>query len=177
MEERKRPPRLRDGGDRRCPRPAHSGRHGCRQTRQLRRQHHALYRGEPEDWVGRGAGVDDCGFARKVAAVERAVDVTPATIPWNFCAVSAGARSRRSPARSWPRDATHPGHPRRLRGLRRGGNFYPPPTRMRSAIASPAMSLPRARTRKSCAASARRPSSILECRLGEASGGALAAGF
>jgi nicotinate-nucleotide--dimethylbenzimidazole phosphoribosyltransferase len=35
--------------------------------------YHALYRGEPEDWVGRGAGVDDCGFARKVAAVERAV--------------------------------------------------------------------------------------------------------
>ena len=32
-----------------------------------------LYGGRAEDWVGRGAGVDDTGFARKVAAVERAV--------------------------------------------------------------------------------------------------------
>ncbi|MEN3930455.1 nicotinate-nucleotide--dimethylbenzimidazole phosphoribosyltransferase [Microvirga sp. W0021] len=30
----------------------------------------ALYGGKPESWVGRGTGVDDAGFARKVAAVE-----------------------------------------------------------------------------------------------------------
>jgi nicotinate-nucleotide--dimethylbenzimidazole phosphoribosyltransferase len=35
--------------------------------------YHALYGGRAEDWVGRGAGVDDAGFARKVMAVDRAV--------------------------------------------------------------------------------------------------------
>jgi nicotinate-nucleotide--dimethylbenzimidazole phosphoribosyltransferase len=34
---------------------------------------HALYGGRAEDWVGRGAGVDDAGLARKVGAVQRAV--------------------------------------------------------------------------------------------------------
>ncbi len=33
----------------------------------------ALYGGAAADWVGRGAGVDDAGLARKIAAVERAV--------------------------------------------------------------------------------------------------------
>mgnify|MGYP001765187970 FL=1 len=33
----------------------------------------ALYGGRAQDWVGRGAGVDDAGLARKIAAVERAV--------------------------------------------------------------------------------------------------------
>jgi nicotinate-nucleotide--dimethylbenzimidazole phosphoribosyltransferase len=35
--------------------------------------YHALYGGRAEDWVGHGAGVDDAGVARKVAAVRRAV--------------------------------------------------------------------------------------------------------
>ncbi|MBN9082221.1 MAG: nicotinate-nucleotide--dimethylbenzimidazole phosphoribosyltransferase [Rhizobiales bacterium 62-17] len=35
--------------------------------------YHALYGGSAQDWVGRGTGVDDAGFARKVSAVERAV--------------------------------------------------------------------------------------------------------
>jgi len=35
--------------------------------------HHALYRGDAADWVGRGAGVDDDGLQRKVAAVQKAV--------------------------------------------------------------------------------------------------------
>ena len=34
---------------------------------------HALYGGKAADWVGRGAGVDDEGMARKIEAVERAV--------------------------------------------------------------------------------------------------------
>jgi nicotinate-nucleotide--dimethylbenzimidazole phosphoribosyltransferase len=34
--------------------------------------YHALYGGRAEDWVGRGAGVDDIGWSRKVAAVARA---------------------------------------------------------------------------------------------------------
>ncbi len=34
---------------------------------------HALYGGAPEDWVGRGTGVDDAGLARKADAVRRAV--------------------------------------------------------------------------------------------------------
>jgi nicotinate-nucleotide--dimethylbenzimidazole phosphoribosyltransferase len=34
----------------------------------------ALCGGEPADWVGRGAGVDDEGLARKIDAVGRAVD-------------------------------------------------------------------------------------------------------
>lgn len=33
----------------------------------------ALYGGPPADWVGRGTGVDEAGFARKVAAVEAAL--------------------------------------------------------------------------------------------------------
>ncbi|MBL8587166.1 MAG: nicotinate-nucleotide--dimethylbenzimidazole phosphoribosyltransferase [Methylobacteriaceae bacterium] len=35
---------------------------------------HALWGGTAADWVGRGSGVDDAGLARKVAAVEAAVD-------------------------------------------------------------------------------------------------------
>ncbi|MEY3033640.1 MAG: nicotinate-nucleotide--dimethylbenzimidazole phosphoribosyltransferase [Actinomycetota bacterium] len=34
---------------------------------------HAVCGGQPEDWVGRGTGVDDDGLARKVAAVRSAV--------------------------------------------------------------------------------------------------------
>jgi nicotinate-nucleotide--dimethylbenzimidazole phosphoribosyltransferase len=34
---------------------------------------HALYGGEPEDWVGRGTGVDDAGLKRKADAVRAAV--------------------------------------------------------------------------------------------------------
>jgi nicotinate-nucleotide--dimethylbenzimidazole phosphoribosyltransferase len=33
----------------------------------------ALYGGAPADWVGRGTGVDEAGYARKVAAVEGAL--------------------------------------------------------------------------------------------------------
>ena len=35
--------------------------------------YHALYGGAPEDWVGRGTGVDDFGLKRKVEAVRAAV--------------------------------------------------------------------------------------------------------
>ncbi|MEA2857066.1 MAG: nicotinate-nucleotide--dimethylbenzimidazole phosphoribosyltransferase, partial [Methylobacteriaceae bacterium] len=35
--------------------------------------YHALYGGRAADWVGRGAGLDDAGWTRKAAAVERAV--------------------------------------------------------------------------------------------------------
>jgi nicotinate-nucleotide--dimethylbenzimidazole phosphoribosyltransferase len=35
--------------------------------------YHALYGGEPDDWVGRGAGVDDAGLRRKAGAVRAAV--------------------------------------------------------------------------------------------------------
>ena len=35
--------------------------------------YHALYGGIAADWVGRGTGVDDPGFARKIAAVDAAV--------------------------------------------------------------------------------------------------------
>src|ERR1700678_461506 len=34
---------------------------------------HALYGGKPEDWVGRGTGVDDAGLKRKADAVRAAV--------------------------------------------------------------------------------------------------------
>jgi nicotinate-nucleotide--dimethylbenzimidazole phosphoribosyltransferase len=37
--------------------------------------YHALYGGAPEDWAGRGAGVDDAGLARKIDAVGRAVSL------------------------------------------------------------------------------------------------------
>lgn len=33
----------------------------------------ALYGGQPEDWVGKGTGVDDAGLQRKITAVRRAV--------------------------------------------------------------------------------------------------------
>ena len=35
--------------------------------------YHALYGGDPEDWVGRGTGVDDEGLKRKAEAVRKAV--------------------------------------------------------------------------------------------------------
>jgi nicotinate-nucleotide--dimethylbenzimidazole phosphoribosyltransferase len=35
--------------------------------------YHALYGGEADEWVGRGAGVDDAGLKRKADAVHRAV--------------------------------------------------------------------------------------------------------
>ena len=35
--------------------------------------YYALYGGNAEEWAGRGAGIDDAGFARKVSAMERAV--------------------------------------------------------------------------------------------------------
>jgi nicotinate-nucleotide--dimethylbenzimidazole phosphoribosyltransferase len=35
--------------------------------------YHALYGGEPDDWVGRGAGVDEAGLGRKAEAVRAAV--------------------------------------------------------------------------------------------------------
>lgn len=35
--------------------------------------YHGLYGGEPQDWVGRGTGVDDAGLARKAEAVGAAV--------------------------------------------------------------------------------------------------------
>jgi nicotinate-nucleotide--dimethylbenzimidazole phosphoribosyltransferase len=35
--------------------------------------YHALYGGEAKDWVGRGTGIDDSGYQRKVDAVARAV--------------------------------------------------------------------------------------------------------
>ncbi|HUG61479.1 MAG TPA: nicotinate-nucleotide--dimethylbenzimidazole phosphoribosyltransferase [Methylomirabilota bacterium] len=35
--------------------------------------YHALYGGAPEDWVGRGTGVDDAGYRRKCDAVGQAV--------------------------------------------------------------------------------------------------------
>ncbi len=37
--------------------------------------YHALYGGRASDWVGRGTGIDDAGLARKIAAVEKAVDL------------------------------------------------------------------------------------------------------
>jgi nicotinate-nucleotide--dimethylbenzimidazole phosphoribosyltransferase len=36
--------------------------------------YHALFGGRPEDWVGRGTGVDDDGYRRKCAAVGAAVE-------------------------------------------------------------------------------------------------------
>ena len=63
----------------------------------------ALFGGEPEDWVGRGTGVDDAGLKRKADAVRAALKHacrTISTIPSKCCAGSAAARSRRWPARS-----------------------------------------------------------------------------
>ena len=36
--------------------------------------YHALYGGAPEDWVGRGTGIDDAGLKRKAEAVRAAVE-------------------------------------------------------------------------------------------------------
>ena len=84
---------------------------------------HALWGGRAEDWVGRGTGVDDAGLARKAAAVRRRsrciASISP--IPSKSCAGSAGARSRRSRARSSPRGSSACRAARRLRGLRGRG--------------------------------------------------------
>jgi nicotinate-nucleotide--dimethylbenzimidazole phosphoribosyltransferase len=39
---------------------------------------HALYGGAPQDWTGRGTGVDDAGLARKVDVVARGLAANPA---------------------------------------------------------------------------------------------------
>lgn len=49
----------------------------------------ALFGGDPADWVGRGAGVDDAGLARKVAAVKAGLAANPAALDDPFVALAA----------------------------------------------------------------------------------------
>ena len=50
----------------------------------------ALYGGAPEDWVGRGTGVDDAGLARKAAAVRAGVARLTSTDPLSVLAALGG---------------------------------------------------------------------------------------
>ena len=43
--------------------------------------YHALYGGTAEDWVGRGTGIDEAGYKRKVDAVARAVALNAGHLP------------------------------------------------------------------------------------------------
>lgn len=49
----------------------------------------ALFGGEAKDWVGRGTGVDDEGFQRKVAAVEAGLAANPTAKDDPFAALAA----------------------------------------------------------------------------------------
>lgn len=49
----------------------------------------ALFGGEAKDWVGRGAGVDDAGLQRKIAAVEAGLAANPAAKDDPFAALAA----------------------------------------------------------------------------------------
>lgn len=49
----------------------------------------ALFGGEAKDWVGRGAGVDDAGLARKIAVVEAGLAANPAAKDDPFAALAA----------------------------------------------------------------------------------------
>lgn len=52
----------------------------------------ALFGGVADDWVGRGSGIDDSAFARKLAAVEMAVKrVGPLSDPFELAAQLGGA--------------------------------------------------------------------------------------
>ena len=65
----------------------------------------ALFGGSGADWVGRGTGVDDPALAARSRRSTRRSRCTPtiSAIPWRCCGALAAARSRRSPAPSWPR--------------------------------------------------------------------------
>lgn len=51
---------------------------------------HALFGATPEDWVGRGTGVDDAGLARKASAVARGVALLPSRAPLTVLAGVGG---------------------------------------------------------------------------------------
>ena len=109
--------------------------------------YHALFSGEAEEWVGRGAGVDDEGLRRKADAVRAAVARHKQHLSdplRDSGAASAGARPRRSQARSSPRACAA------RRSCSTASWCARPPRRCRlltiprSTIASPPMSRPSA---------------------------------
>lgn len=61
---------IADGADLICP-----GDMGIGNTTVAAAVYHALYGGQARDWVGRGAGIDDAGLERKIAAVAGAVEL------------------------------------------------------------------------------------------------------
>ena len=116
----------------------------------------ALYGGAPATWVGLGSGVDEAGYARKVATVRAALARHEGSaIRSRCCAVSAAAMSRQSPALSSPRAwsafqwcSTAMSRPPRRRSSMRS-------TRRPSTIASPGTFLAKGPTRRCSSVSAR----------------------
>ncbi len=84
--------------------------------------YHALFSGEAEEWVGRGAGVDDEGLGRKADAVRAAVARHKRSSQRSVADSGAARRARdRGDRRRDPRraPAPHAGPARRLRCVRR----------------------------------------------------------
>ena len=95
---------VRHGGARLQTRPAVPGRNGHRQHDDRRRNLPRALRRRAEDWVGRGAGVDDAGMKRKAEAVRAAVALHGQHLsdPLEALRRLGGRESRRSPAPSSP---------------------------------------------------------------------------
>ena len=112
--------------------------------------YHALYGGEPEDWVGRGTGVDDAGLKRKADAVRAAVARHEAHLgdPARSPAPPRRPRNRRDGGRHSRRaHAAHAGDARRLRRLLGGGGRCTRSTERARPLPGRAMSRPRKRAR------------------------------
>ena len=141
--------------------------------------YHALYGGEARHWVGRGTGVDNAGLHRKIAAVSTAValhrphigdplEVLRRLGGREVAAIAGAILAARTPAR--------PGDPRRLCGLRGGGDPSRARPARRSTIAWPGHLSAEGAHRDVLARIGKEPLLDLGMRLGEGSGGALAFG-
>ena len=119
----------------------------------------ALFGGEPEDWVGRGTGVDDAGLKRKADAVRAALKTHEGHLddPARSAAPARRPRDRGDGRRHSGRAASaHARAARRLRRLLGGGGAARARSGARSIIAWPATSRPRTPTRGRCGSSTRR---------------------
>ena len=174
--------RLRHGGDSRHRSSLRWAKWGSAIPRSRRPSTPHSSAARSRQWVGRGTGVDDAGYARKVAVVEEARGAEPGSPPRRPAGGFAPARRPRGRRHGGGHlggaDRAHSGDSRRLRGLRgrRGAPGASIPHGTRPLRCGPPLRRRRA-WRGACAGSERSRCSISGLRLGEGTGAALAAGI